>query len=107
MFPMRTMHQHPIKFSIKKHLPFPSYQVKKAEILLAVHSILTHTTQRKMEIYVKLTKVLFADSKVPQQLKLGRTKLGYLLQFGLCSILFSSLLPVTGFAPHLEVETNG
>ena len=81
----------------------PSYQVKKAETLLEVHSILTHTTQRTIEKYVKLTKVLFPDSKIPEQLELGRTKLGYLLQFGLAPYykeqLFSSLLPVTGFAP--------
>ena len=61
----------------------PFYQVKKAEILLAVHSFLTHTRQRTMEKYVKLTKVLFPDSKIPEQLEIGRTKLGYLLQFGL------------------------
>ena len=60
-----------------------SYQVKKTEILLAVHSILTHTTQRTMEKYVKLTKVLFPHSKIPEQLELGRTELGYLLQFAL------------------------
>ena len=64
---------HQEKFTI------PSYQVKKAEILLAVHSILTYTTQSTMEKYVKLTKVLFPDSKIPEQLELGRTKLGYLL----------------------------
>ena len=46
----------------------PSYQVKKAEILLAVHSFLIHTRQKKMEKYVKLTKVLFPDSKIPEQL---------------------------------------
>ena len=47
-----------------------SHQVKKAEILLAVHSILTHTTQRTMEKYIKLTKVLFPDTKIPEQLEL-------------------------------------
>ena len=56
-----------------------------------------------MEKYVKLTKVLFPDSKIPEKLELGRTKLGYLLQLDLAPYykeqLFSSLLPVTGFAP--------
>ena len=61
----------------------PSYQVKKAETLLEVHGILTHATQRTIEKYVKLAKVLFPDSEIPEQLELGRTKLGYLLQFGL------------------------
>ena len=60
-----------------------SYQVKKAEMLLAVHSILAHTPQRTIEKYVEMTKVLFPDSKIPEQLELERTKLGYLLQFGL------------------------
>ena len=56
-----------------------------------------------MEKYVKPTKVLLPDSKIPEKLGLGRTKLGYLLQFDLApnykEQLFSSLLPVTGFAP--------
>ena len=38
-----------------------------------------------MEKDVKLLKVLFPDSKLPEQLKLVRTKLGYLLQFGLAA----------------------
>ena len=46
----------------------PSYQVKKVEIMLAVHSILTHTAHKTMERYVKLTKVLFPDSKISEQL---------------------------------------
>ena len=65
------------------HLTIASYQIKKAAILLAVDSILTHTTERTMEKYVKLTKVLFPDSKIPKQFELGRTKLGCLLHFGL------------------------
>ena len=36
-----------------------------------------------MEKCVELTKVLFPDSKIPEQLELGRIKSGYLLQFGL------------------------
>ena len=66
----------------------PSYQIKKAKILLAVHSILTHTTHRTMEKYVKLTKVLFPDKKILEQLEWGRTKLVYLLQFGLVMATF-------------------
>ena len=46
--------------------------------------------------------MLFPDSKLPEQLELGKTKLGYLLQFGLASYckeqFFSLLLPVNGFA---------
>ena len=80
----------------------PSCQVKKTEILLSLHSILTHTTQVAMEKYVKLKKVLFPDSKISEQLELGRTKLVYLPQFSFVPYfkkqLFSSLLPVTGFA---------
>ena len=83
----------------KETFTIPSYQVKKAEILLAVHSIL----QKIMEKYVKLTKVLFPKSEIPEQLELGRAKLDYVLQFCLAPYyqeqLFSSLLPVTGFAP--------
>ena len=41
-----------------------------------------------MEKYVKLTKVLFPDKKILEQLEWGRTKLGYLLQFGLVMATF-------------------
>ena len=47
--------------------------------------------------------MLFPDSKIPEQLELGKTKLGYFLQLGLAPYyeeqLFFSLLSVTGFAP--------
>ena len=81
-----SKHQHPKnKVTHQETFTIPSYQVKKAKIHLAVHSVLTHTTQRTKEKHVKLTKVLFPDSKIPEQLELGRTKLSYLLQFGLAS----------------------
>ena len=52
-------------------------------MLLAVHSILAHTPQRTIEKYVEMTKVLFPDIKISEQLELERIKLGYLFQFGL------------------------
>ena len=68
-----------------------------------MHSIFTYTTQKTKEKYVKLTKLLVPASKIPEQLELGRTKLGYLIQFGLApnykEQLSFSLLPVTDFAP--------
>ena len=75
-----------------------------------------------MDRYVKLTKVLFLDSKIPEQLELGRTKLGYLLEFGFSSILQGTtylliissywfwtkncILLQRGIQSHLEAETN-
>ena len=47
--------------------------------------------------------MLFPNSKILEQLELERTKLRYLLQFGLVPYckeqVFSLLLPVTGFTP--------
>ena len=103
LFQNHSKHQHPKnKVLHQETFTIPSYQVQKAKILLAVHSILTHTIQRTKEKYVKLTKVLFPDSKMPEKLELGRTTLVYFLQFGLASYckeqLLFSLLPVTDFA---------
>ena len=76
LFQNRLKHQDLIKFSTKKHLPFHLMKYR-------AHSILTYTTQRTKEKYVKLTKLLVPASKIPEQLELGRKKLVYLLQFGL------------------------
>ena len=54
------------KFLHQETFTVPSYQVKKAEILLAVHIIVTHNTKNNGKIY----KVLFPDSKIPEQLEL-------------------------------------
>ena len=43
-----------------------SYQVKKGQLLSAALIILTYTSQRTMEKYVKLTKVLFPDKIIPE-----------------------------------------
>ena len=111
IFQNNLKHQHPKnKVLHQETFTIPPYQVKKAKILLAVHSILTYTTQRTKKKYVKLTNVLFPDTKIREQLELGRTKLGYLLHFCLASYCkeqhFSSLLPVTGFARKFVSPTK-
>ena len=70
---------------------------------MAVNNILTHTTQKSNGKICKTNKKCCFLTVIPEQLELGRTKLGYLIQFGLVPYykeqLFSSLLPVIGFAP--------
>ena len=75
LFQNHSKHQHPKnKVLHQETFTIPSYQVKKAKILLTVHRILTHTTQRTKERYVKLTKVLFPDSKIPEKLRVRKNK---------------------------------
>ena len=56
-----------------------------------------------MEVFVQMSKVYFPDSDIPDTLQLGRTKIGYLVQFGLAPYyraqIFSLLLPEAGFPP--------
>ena len=56
-----------------------------------------------MEVFVQMSKVYFPDSDIPDTLQLGRTKIGYPVQFGLPPYyraqIFGLLLPEAGFPP--------
>ena len=81
-------------------IALPSLQVKKTTILLALKCVISHLSQRCIESFVEFFPILFPDSSIPAQLELKRTKLGYIIQFGLAvyykKLLFSSLLPGVG-----------
>ena len=57
-----------------------------------------------MEMFVQMSKIYFPDSDIPDKLQLGRTKIGYLVQFGLVHYyraqIFSLLLSEAGFPPN-------
>ena len=79
-------------------------QVKEAEVLMAVQSVTNHVSNRTMEKFATISKVFFSDSQIASRVELGRTKIGYLITFGLAPYyrtqLFRSLLPGTGTAPR-------
>ena len=90
--------------TVQKTLPTPSAQVKKTEILMAIQSVMSHISHRTMEEFAEMLEIYCPDSTVPKDMKLGRTKIGYLIQFGLApyytALIFSSLLPKVGTAPR-------
>ena len=53
---------------IQEAIAIPSMHVSKAEILLALQAIMTNISQRSVESFVQLTKVVFSDSEIPDQL---------------------------------------
>ena len=66
-------------------------------------AVLCHVSSRTMKMLVQMSKVYFPDSDILNKLQLGRTKIGYLVQFDLAPYytaqLFSLLLPEPGFPP--------
>ena len=71
---------------------------------MAIQSVMCHISHRTMEQFAEMLQVYCPDSDVPKHIQLGRTKIGYLIQFGLAPYyraqIFSSLLPKVGTAPR-------
>ena len=61
----------------------PSYQAKKSVILLAHECVMSNMSQRTVERFVKLLPRIVPGNEVVKEIELGRTKLGYIIQFGL------------------------
>ena len=91
------------KVTVQQTFSVATRQVKKTKILMALQAVLCHVSSRTMEMFVQMSKVYFPDSDIPDKLQLGRTKIGYLVQFGLVPYyraqIFSLLLPEAGFPP--------
>ena len=49
---------------------------------MALQVVLCRVSSRTMEMSVQMSKVYFPDSDILDKLQLGRTKIGYLVQFG-------------------------
>ena len=93
----------PEKVTVQQTFSVAIPQVKKTEILMALQAVLCHISSRTMEMVGQMSKVYFPDSDIPDKLQLGRTKVGYLVHFGLAPNyrvqIFSLLLPEAGFPP--------
>ena len=60
-----------------------SESVSKAEILWALKCVWSHCSQRAAEEESDLFRAMFPDSKIAQEFSLGRTKMGYLILYGI------------------------
>ena len=69
--------------------------VTKTEIRFAMQSVISHFTGNTYNDFKALFKLFFSDSEVPSKVLLGRTRLGYVVNYGLAPYfkgqLFDSL----------------
>lgn len=66
--------------------------VTKAEILWCVHTCLTHQSLRNAEASVNLFKIMFPDSSIAIDMKLGKDKTSYSIVYGLAPYFRKTLL---------------
>ena len=82
----------------------PSLQAKRTTIFIALKCVMAKLSYRCVEDLVVMFKIMFPDSEIPDQLQLKRTKLKYIIQFGLAvyyrKMLFGSLIPTSGAKPN-------
>ena len=71
--------------------------VAKAEILFAMQSVMSHFTNDSFNDFPAVFKLMFPDSEIASKILLGRTKHGYVVNYGLAPYfrgkLFNSLKP--------------
>ena len=81
------MHPTPSTVSLKQNvlLNLSTLQEKKlqAEVLWCLESVYTHTSLRKAARDVKMMKLMFPDSEIAASMQLERTKISYMIVFGL------------------------
>lgn len=78
------------KHGIKRFLF--NQQVTKAEIIWCIQSVMTHLSFRSASSAVKAMKAMFTDSDIAQKMELQRTKVGYLIGFGLAPYFKNELV---------------
>ena len=66
-------------------------EVTRAEILWCLHLVRNHTSQRSGEEAVELFPKMFHDSEIAKKMKLHRTKIGYMITYGLAPHFFQEL----------------
>ena len=74
-----------------------SYDVRKAEVLLVMQSVVSHISHNNMDSFPDLFRLMFPDSNIASSMELGRTKIGFIINHGLAPYfkdkLFKSLVP--------------
>ena len=68
-----------------------SYDVRKAEILLVMQSVVSHTSHNSMNSFPDLFRLMFPNSNIASSMELGRMKIGYIINHGLASYFKNKL----------------
>ena len=80
----------------KKQCTLPTFvlnsSVTEAEILWAIRTVLTHSSQRFCDGLSKLFVRMFSDSAIAKSFNLGRRKCSYFINFGIAPYLKELLL---------------
>ena len=77
-------------FTMEKYIS--NDDATKAEIIWCMESVYTHSSVRKAARDIQIMKIMFQDSKIAAKLQLGRTKLMYVIVFGLAPYFKEELL---------------
>ena len=72
--------------------PTESKDSRKAEILYALHAVMHHHSARSNDKSGELFKKMFWDSKIAKGYSMHRTKMGYLINFGIALAFKETLL---------------
>lgn len=75
----------------------------KAEILWALKCIWSHYSYRSCENIQELWSMMFTDSEIAKQLTLGKTKMAYIVSFGLAQYFTASLLKTIQICPFYVI----
>lgn len=80
-----------------------SIAVSEAEIIWALHTIMSHGSFNGAAEGAKCFKKMFPDSKIAQNFTLGRTKLAYNILYGLCPYFLDELNTMISKCSHFVV----
>ena len=76
---------------------------QKAEILWALHSTVTHSSFHSNQVVGTIFQEMFPDSEIAKQFTCGRTKLAYLVTFGLAPYFKDELHDALQKSSHIVV----
>lgn len=54
----------------------------KAEVLLAMQSLISHMSHNSMNDFGELFKKMFPENEIASKIEIGRTKMSYIINFG-------------------------
>ena len=77
-----------------------SDEALKAEIYWALHNNVTHHSHSSSQAVTELFRHMFPDSKIAKSFKCGKTKLSYLITFGLAPYFTNELIDILKEVQH-------
>lgn len=77
-----------------------SDEALKAEIYWALHNTVTHHSHSSSQAVTELFRHMFPDSKIAKSFKCGKTKLSYLITFGLAPYFTNELIDILKEVQH-------